>query len=120
MYTIKEVSEKFNLASHTLRYYEKEGLLPPVHRMDNGRRVYNETDLQRIQMLCCMRDSGMSIEAIKHYNELILLGDDTVPERREIISRQKETVQQHIAEYQKYLDLLSQKLNYYDAFLDKK
>ncbi|MEK8128752.1 MerR family transcriptional regulator [Paenibacillus filicis] len=119
-YTIKDVSEKFNLAPHTLRYYEKEGLLPPVHRLENGRRLYNETDLLRIQMICCMRATGMSVDAIRHYNDLNLLGDETLPERRQIIVNQKENVEQHIQEYNKLLELLKQKLDYYDSLIAEK
>lgn len=57
----------------------------------------------------------MSIDAIKHYNMLNLLGEDTLPERRQIIFHQKEIVEKHINEYQKYFELLTQKLHYYDS-----
>lgn len=116
-YTIHEISEKFSLAPHTLRYYEKEGLLPPVRRLENGRRLYSETDAARIQMICCMRSSGMSIEAIKHYNELHLQGEDTLPERRGIIARQKAIVDDHIQEYLSLQALLQVKLDYYDSLI---
>ncbi|MBB6733601.1 MerR family transcriptional regulator [Cohnella zeiphila] len=119
-YTIKDVAEQFNLAPHTLRYYETEGLLPPVHRLENGRRLYNETDLARIQMICCMRATGMSVESIKHYNDLNLRGDDTLPERRQIIEGQKEVVENHLREYQNYLELLKQKLQHYDSLIAEK
>jgi DNA-binding transcriptional MerR regulator len=119
-YTINDVAEKYNLAPHTLRYYEKEGLLPPVRRSENGRRLYSETDLMRIQMICCMKNTGMSIDAIKHYNALNLLGEDTLLERRQIIIQQKEIVENHVIEYQKYLELLSHKLDYYDSIMAEK
>lgn len=119
-YTIKDVAVKFNLAPHTLRYYEQEGLLPPVRRLENGRRVYSETDLLRIEMLCCMRATGMSVEAIKQYNALTHQGEDTLPERRQIIASQKTIVENHIQEYQVFLELLSKKLQYYDSLISEK
>lgn len=84
-YTIKEVSEQFGITPYTLRYYEKEGLLPSVHRRENGHRLYADTDLEWIQIVCCMRSTGMSIDYIKKYIELCLLGENTIPERRKII-----------------------------------
>lgn len=119
-YTIKDVAVKFNLPTHTLRYYEQEGLLPPVRRLDNGRRVYSETDLLRIEMLCCMRATGMSVESIKQYNALTLQGEDTLSERRQIIANQKDVIENHIQEYQSFLDLLSKKLQYYDSLISEK
>ncbi|WP_025688862.1 MerR family transcriptional regulator [Paenibacillus zanthoxyli] len=119
-YTIKDVAVKFNLAPHTLRYYEQEGLLPPVRRLENGRRVYSETDLLRIEMLCCMRATGMSVEAIKQYNALNHRGEDTLPERRQIIASQKAIVETHIQEYQAFLELLNKKLQYYDSLISEK
>jgi len=52
---IKEVSEKFNIKEDTLRYYEKVGMIPPVHRTSSGIRDYNETDLGWVELVLCMR-----------------------------------------------------------------
>ena len=113
-YSIKEVSEKFNISPYTLRYYEKEGLLPSVQRGNNGNRLYNDTDLEWLQVVCCMRATGMSIAYIKDYIDLSLRGADTVPERQQIILRQKEIIENHIQEYQDLLKLVNKKLTYYD------
>lgn len=114
-YTIKEVSEKFGVTPYTLRYYEKEGLIPSVHRGDNGHRLYTDTDLEWIQIVCCMRSTGMSIEYIKKYIDLCLLGENTIPERRKIILCQKEIIENHINEYKKLLSVVNKKLKHYDA-----
>jgi MerR family transcriptional regulator, aldehyde-responsive regulator len=114
-YTIKEIAEKFNISQHTLRYYEKEGLIPPVQRKENGRRLYSETDLVWIQMVCCMRAAGMSVEYVKKYNNLYLLGENTIPERRQIILHQKEIIENQIKEYQDLLKLLNKKLEHYET-----
>ncbi len=113
-YSIGAVSEKFNISPYTLRYYEKEGLLPSVQREGNGKRLYSETDLEWIQVVCCMRATGMSIASIKDYIALCLRGSDTVPERRQIILRQKEIIENHLQEYQALLKIVNKKLQRYD------
>jgi DNA-binding transcriptional MerR regulator len=112
-YSIKEVSEKFNISSYTLRYYEKEGLLPSVQRGNNGKRLYNDIDLGWIQVVCCMRATGMSIAYIKDYVDLCIRGEDTVPERYQIILRQKEIIENHLEEYKKLLAVVNKKLKHY-------
>ncbi len=113
-YSIKEVSERFNISSHTLRYYEKEGLLPPIRRADNGIRQYNDVDLEWIQLICCMRSTGMSIAHIKEYVDLCRLGDDTVAERREILLNQKRIIENEIEKYRGLLKIVNKKLSHYD------
>lgn len=113
-YSIKEVSEKFNISPHTLRYYEKEGLLPAIQRNQNGVRAYSDLDLERLQLINCMRATGMSIAYIKDYLDLCLLGEDTIPERRQIILRQKEIIEQQLKEYNALLKVVNRKLSYYD------
>ncbi len=117
-YTIKEVSDKFQIPAHTLRYYEKEGLIPFIHRNESGRREYSESDLVWIQMVTCMRATGMSIEYIKKYNDMTFEGEHTIPKRRQMILQQKEILENHIKEFQVFLDLLDRKLVRYDEILD--
>ncbi|ATW26856.1 MerR family transcriptional regulator [Candidatus Formimonas warabiya] len=117
-YSIKEVSQRFNISPYTLRYYEKEGLLPSIHRTPNGTRTYSDVDLEWLHLICCMRATGMSIAYIKKYVDLCRLGKDTIPERRQIILRQKEIIENHIKEYQGLLKLVNKKLKYYDHIAD--
>jgi len=112
-YSIKEVSKKFNVSTYTLRYYERECLLPSVNRTDTGNRLYNDTDLEWIQLICCMRATGMSIAYIKNYVDLCIKGNDTIPERRQIIINQKDIIEQHIKEYRNLLKVVNKKLNRY-------
>jgi len=114
-YSIKEVAKKFNISAYTLRYYEKEELLPHVHRSDNGNRVYNDTDLEWIQLICCMRATGMSIAYIKQYMNLCIEGTDTIPERRNIIINQKEIIEEQINKYNDLLNVINKKLKHYNA-----
>ncbi|MDG0812799.1 MerR family transcriptional regulator [Cohnella rhizosphaerae] len=119
-YSVKEVSKMFNLPQHTFRYYEKEGLLPAIERLDNGRRIYRESDLARIRMIICMREAGMSVDSIKAFNRLDLLGEDTLPDKRRIIQEQKTQVEDKIQELQELLELLNMKLDHYDERIAKR
>ncbi|ABR35437.1 MULTISPECIES: MerR family transcriptional regulator [Clostridium] len=118
-YSMKEVSEKFNITPYTLRYYEREGLLPFVQRDNNGRRIYTDVDLGSIQLVNCMRATGMSIAYIKNYVSLTTKGKDTVDERRNIMLEQKEILKEEIKKYNDLLELVNMKLDYYDEKISR-
>ena len=113
-YSIKDVSKMFDISPYTLRYYEKEGLLPSVIRNENGNRSYSDTDLEWLQLICCMRATGMSIMHIKEYVELCHLGQATIPERRQIILNQKDIIEQEIKKFKELLKVINNKLKFYD------
>ena len=70
LYTIAQASEEVELTPYTLRYYEKEGLLPNVIKDSAGRRKYHDDDLQRIGFIKCLKGTGMSLKQIKEYGDL--------------------------------------------------
>lgn len=117
-YSIKEVAEKFNISSYTLRYYERESLIPSIQR-NNGRRVYTDADLGWLQIVCCMRATGMSISYIKNYVNLCTSETDTLEERRKIMIGQKEIIEKEIKKYTDLLELVDMKLDYYDKKVSK-
>lgn len=118
-YSIAEVAEKTNLTAHTLRYYEKEGLLPFVDRSDSGNRDFKEKDLEWLELICCLKNTGMPIKKIKEYIRLCLKGDDTLDVRREIFIKHREDVINQMAELQKNLDKINCKINFYDCACTK-
>lgn len=118
-YSIKEVSKKYNLSTYTLRYYEREGLLPTVQRNENNKRFYTDIDLGWIEMICCMRATGMSISYIKNYIDLCVKGNDTLSERRKIMLGQREIIKEHLKKYTDLLELVDMKLDYYDKKVSK-
>lgn len=118
-YSIAEVAEKTHLTPHTLRYYEKEGLLPFVDRNDSGNRHFKDKDLEWLELICCLKNTGMSIKKIKEVIALYLEGDDTLEIRREIFIRHREEVLNQITELQKNLDKINCKINYYDCICNK-
>ncbi|WP_425059282.1 putative HTH-type transcriptional regulator [Sporomusa carbonis] len=119
-YTIKQVAEKLALTTYTIRYYEKEGLLPFVDRDENGNRVFSETDIEWAMLICCLRDTGMSVSEIKRYVDLCMEGDKTIEVRRQILLEHKHIVEQKIAQMNKYLAKIDKKLEYYDNVMTGK
>lgn len=114
-YTVGETAKIFNIAPSTLRYYDKEGLLPFVERSKSGTRVFCERDFDWLVMVECLKKSGLSIKDIKHYIDLAQEGDKTIDERLEIFRKQREKVTEQMAELQNILDTLNYKCWYYET-----
>ena len=117
---IAEVSERFGISSDTLRYYERIGLIRPVHRNESGMRDYNELDLRQVDFIKCMRSAGLPIEVLIEYVGLVQQGDRTIETRREILKEQRELLAARMQEMQKTLDILDHKIDVYEnAVLQK-
>jgi DNA-binding transcriptional MerR regulator len=91
-YTIGQVAEETGLSIHTLRYYEKEGILPVVKRNESGMRVYEKTDIEWLKFACCLRETGMTIVEMKEFTRLTLQGEETIEERMNRLHKQKARV----------------------------
>ena len=117
---IAEVSEKYGLSVDTLRYYERVGLIPPVHRNEGGIRDYDELDLRRVDFIKCMRSAGLPIEVLIEYVALVQQGDKTIEARKEILKEQRELLLARMQEMQKTLDILDHKLEVYEKAVLKK
>ncbi len=111
---IKEVSEKFEISADTLRYYEKVGLIPKIHRNSNGIRNYSTQDLAHIEFIKCMRQAGLGIDVLSTYVSLYIEGDKTELQRKEILIQQRVILLQKIQDLQKTLDRLDYKINRYE------
>ena len=118
MYTIQEVSKKTGLTAHTLRYYEKEGLLSGVERTQGGFRQYTDEDLERLGLICCLKNTGMSIQEIARFVQLTREGDHTLKERVELLREHRERVLARMEEMQKYLEKVTWKLNFFTEKLN--
>ena len=117
MYSIREMSEKTGLSAHTLRYYEKEGLLSNVERTAGGFRQYSDEDLEALGLICCLKNTGMSLDEINRFVSLSRKGEQTLRERVELLREHRENVIARINEMQKYLDKVTWKLNFYSEKL---
>ena len=113
MYSIQEVSKKTGLTAHTLRYYEKEGLISGVERTQGGFRQYTDEDLERLGLICCLKNTGMSIQEIARFVQLTHEGDHTLEERVELLRTHRENVLARIAEMEKHLEKVTWKLNFF-------
>ena len=113
MYTIKEVSVKTGLSAYTLRYYEKEGLLSGVERSRGGFRQYTDEDLEALGLICCLKNTGMSLQEIARFLELTHEGDRTLEQRVELLRKHRERVIARMNEMQKHLDKVTCKLNFF-------
>ncbi|GHU69044.1 MerR family transcriptional regulator [Spirochaetia bacterium] len=112
-FTIKQVSEKTSLPPHVLRYYESEGLLPGVARSRNGIRRYSENDLEWLGLICCLKNTGMSIKQIKNFVELSMDGDPTLKQRCELLREHKKIVEDQIEEMHKHLEKVTKKIEHF-------
>jgi len=117
---IAEVSQQYGLSSDTLRYYERVGLIQPVHRSENGIRDYTELDLRRVDFIKCMRSAGLPIEVLIEYVGLVQQGDKTIETRKEILIEQRELLMARMKEMQNTLDILDHKIEVYENAVLKK
>src|SRR5260370_37837050 len=90
--TIQQVAQRTGLSHHTLRYYERLGLLISVHRLHNGHRRYDEGDLRWIDLLKCLRASAMPISELQRFAEITRQGTSTASERRELVEAHRRKV----------------------------
>ena len=112
-YSIKEIADMMGITTATLRYYDKEGLLPDVKRV-NGIRVFEDKDFKWLRVLNCLKNTNMPIKEIKKYVELSKDGDKTLQERYELILKQEERIKEEIVQYKHYLKEIEFKKKYYE------
>ena len=117
-YTIKQIADKIGVSVPTLRYYDKEGLLPFVERKENGTRIFKEKDLRTLEIISCMKASGMPIKDIKIYMDMCLEGDSTLEERLNIFLKRKEVVKEQMEELNKIMSVIEQKISYYEKAIE--
>lgn len=111
-YSIREVANRMNVAPSTLRYWDSEGLLPNIKKI-NGRRQFEDKDFKWLRVLNCMKKINMPIQKIKEYVELAKVGDSTLQARYEMILEQKSVIQSQINELRSCLKEFEYKEWYY-------
>lgn len=115
VYTVGEMAKLLGVTASTLRYYDKEGLLPFVERSSGGIRMFRDSDIEWLRVIECMKKAGMSIKDIRQYIELALKGDDTIELRLMMFRRQKEVLQQKMVEMQHTMAMVDYKCWYYET-----
>ena len=114
-YTISEVSEKYQISSSTLRYYERIGLLPNIPRQANGNRYFTDQLLNWLEMIICLRHSGVPIEKLIEYAKLIQKGDDTIATREVLLREQLAELYQKRVNLQRSIQRLEDKIALYES-----
>ena len=113
-YTIKKVSEMTGLSIPTIRYYDKEGLLPDLQRKESGYRIFSEQDLEAIDLIECFKESGLTIREIRHFMSLVRQGDGTLAERLEIFQYHIARLEEKLAAVQSALEHSRRTLAFYE------
>ncbi|NGO80476.1 MerR family transcriptional regulator [Streptomyces sp. YC504] len=112
-YTISEVAQYTGLTAHTLRWYERIGLMPHVDRSHTGQRRFTNRDLDWLTFVGKLRLTGMSVADMVRYAELVREGDHTFEERRQLLESTRRDVLSRIAELQGTLAVLDYKIEFY-------
>ena len=118
-YSIGQVAQKTGLSTHTLRYYEKEGLLPFVKKSGSGLRIFSDSDLGRLAMIECLKETGMPLKGIKQYIDWFIEGDSTLQNRLDMIRAQKTHIEEQIAQLQKHMEKINYKIKLYEEAVKK-
>ncbi len=113
--TISEVSRKYGISPDTLRYYERVGVLPAVHRTKSGVRDYTDEDCGWVDLACCMRRAGLPLEELAEYVRLTQQGDETIPVRRELLCAQRSRLEAQMNDIRETMAHLDYKISRYDA-----
>ena len=116
--TIKEVSEKYDISSDTLRYYERIGMIPEVTRTASGIRDYQESDLSWEELVICMRKAGVSVESLIEYVKMCMQGDTTFSARLHLLQEEKEKLEEQRSQLETAMKRLDYKISRYQKAVD--
>ena len=115
-FTVQETAERTGMSEHTLRYYERAGLLAAVRRDgSSGHRRYSADDVARVRTLACLRATGMPLEQMRRYFTLAGQGRSAAPELRALLERQEGALQERMQAMQRHLDYVRRKIDYWKA-----
>ncbi|MDE5670790.1 MAG: MerR family transcriptional regulator [Eubacterium sp.] len=120
MFTMKDVCKQVEMPYETLKFYCNEGLVPNIKRDKNNYRIFDEKNVAWIKSLVCLKNCGMSIQEMKEYLDLCLLGPSTIPERKKILDKKREELLHKVAALQKSIDYIDWKQSFYDDVLSGK
>lgn len=118
MYTVKEVAELLGVSVHTVRYYDDKGLIPGTKRNAANQRLFDDMEVEWLFVSLTLKNTGLSLKDVKHYIELYQQGDSTLPERYEIMKKQKEKTLQEMEELKLRLAVLGRKIDHYGKLLE--
>lgn len=113
--TIQQMVQATGLSAHTLRYYERAGIMQPVSRSNsNGYRFYTQRDVNWIHFIKCLRATGMHIRDIQRYTEFMRQGEGTLPARLELLREHRRQVIAQLQQVEQYLSAITTKIAFYE------
>ena len=117
LYTMKETCNQVQMNYEALKFYCPEGLVPNVKRDENNFRLFDERDIAWIKGVQCLRKCGMGIREIKEYMAYCLQGQESIPQRKDMLENTRQKLEQKILELQENLKYIESKQKYYDDVL---
>ena len=117
LFTMKAVCEKTGMTYETLKFYCNQGIVPHVKRDAGNRRVFDERDVAWIESLGCLKRCGLSIQEMRHYVQLCLQGEASIPERKKILAQKRQALVEQIAQLQGAVAYVDQKQAFYEDVL---
>lgn len=114
-YTINQVATMFDISAYTIRFYDKEGLLPFVSRNKSGNREFTESDLNLFKIIYCLKSTGMQIKDIKKYIDLCMEGTDTIDIREKLLIEHRKGIIQQMDALKENLSLIDAKIEIYKS-----
>lgn len=115
IYTVGEMAKRLGIPGSTLRYYDKEGLLPFVERSSGGIRMFQDKDYEWLKIIECLKKAGMPLKDIKTYIELLLQGDETIHQRLELFEKQRDVLLKQMETLKQTLDVIDYKCWFYET-----
>lgn len=115
LYSIQQIIETTGLSAHTLRYYEKIGLLLEIYRDHKGYRQYTEADILWLDFLMRLKETGMPIREMKQFADLRSEGEQTISARKELLAAHYTHVQSQIRQQQQHLNKIAEKVKHYET-----
>ena len=120
MYSMKQACQMTHMRYETLKFYCNQGLVPNVKRDAANRRLFDDSDIAWINSLSCLKKSGLSLTEMKHYLDLCLQGQATIPERKQILLNKRSELLARQQDLQDALDYIDWKQGFYDDVLSGK
>ncbi|GGA69082.1 MerR family transcriptional regulator [Neiella marina] len=113
--TIQQAADQLAVTPDTLRFYEKQGLLLRSCRTASGHRRYQSNDMEWLRFILCLKSTGMSLDIIRQYRDLLLQGEHTTEQRQHILVQHQQDIRQQLTTLRTNLKRIDQKIAYYDA-----
>ncbi len=113
LYTVGEMARETGIPASTLRYYDKEGLLPFVERSAGGLRMFTDADREALTVIECLKRSGLSIREIREFMEMCARGDESLGERKALFEARRDAVAAEMDRLARTLEVLEYKCWYY-------